>query len=125
MSKKATDTPQKNRSGHKQVLMKSAPESLFSAGAIQRAAQSKKAKFDLRKQSKIPGPFKAIRNFCLECMGDSSQLVKECNLAKKCGIWPYRMGRNPTEEDLQCAQYKNGRVSHWIHYSECKGRGEK
>lgn len=125
MSKTAVHTPQKKSSGHKQVLMKSAPESILSAEDRERATQAKKAKFDLRKQTKIPGPFKAIRTFCLECMGDSSQLVKECNLAKKCGIWPYRMGRNPAEEDLQCAQYKNGRVSHWIHYSECKGRGEK
>ena len=37
-------------------------------------------------------PRKAMRLKCLECMGGSSKLVKEC-CAIDCGLWPYRLGR--------------------------------
>ena len=118
--------PAKTPSRHDHLVGKSTPESVFSGRDRVKSVQAKKAKFALRKRCKIPLPLRAIRDGCLECMGGQSNLVKECNLAKKCAFWPYRMGRAPTEEDLQCAQYdKQGNVRNWIHYEECKKRGEK
>jgi hypothetical protein len=38
-------------------------------------------------------PVKAIREFCLECCGDSSAAVKECTAT--CPLHPFRFGRNP------------------------------
>ena len=37
---------------------------------------------------------KAIREFCLDCCGDSSAAVKECT-AKNCALYPFRLGKNP------------------------------
>ena len=36
---------------------------------------------------------KTIRKFCLECMGDSSQLVRECG--SDCSLHQYRFAKNP------------------------------
>lgn len=43
-------------------------------------------------------PIKAIRKFCLACLGGSFQEVKECagNLPPTdCTLWPYRLGHRP------------------------------
>ena len=37
---------------------------------------------------------KVIRKFCLECMGESRDLVRNCE-NEKCVLHPYRMGKNP------------------------------
>lgn len=37
---------------------------------------------------------KIIRKFCLQCMGDSRNLVNECE-TMDCLCHPYRMGKNP------------------------------
>lgn len=113
-----------SRTGH--VLMKSAPESIFSGQARIKSVQAKKAKLALRKRCKIPAPLRAIREFCLQCMGGTTNYVKECSLAKICPLWPYRMGRSPHAEDMQCAQYnRRGHVSHWIEFEECPERGKQ
>ena len=39
-------------------------------------------------------PLKAIRLFCLECCGGSSNEVKLCS-AQKCALYPFRFGKNP------------------------------
>lgn len=39
-------------------------------------------------------PVKAIRQFCLECSGDSSAEVKRCT-SEKCALYPFRFGKNP------------------------------
>jgi hypothetical protein len=38
---------------------------------------------------------KAFRQFCLQCMGGSSLLVKECHMGN-CPMHLYRFGKNPT-----------------------------
>jgi len=38
---------------------------------------------------------KIIRKFCLQCMGDSPSLVRECTTTY-CNCYPYRFGTNPT-----------------------------
>jgi hypothetical protein len=37
---------------------------------------------------------KLIRQFCLECMGNSHLLVKECS-SVDCPVYEYRFGKNP------------------------------
>lgn len=39
-------------------------------------------------------PVKAIREFCLECCGDSRAEVKSC-LATRCPLYAFRFGKNP------------------------------
>ncbi len=46
--------------------------------------------YRLRKRT----PVKAFRAFCLQCMGGSVNLVRECE-TETCHIHSYRMGRNP------------------------------
>lgn len=43
------------------------------------------------KRQKNVSPYKAIRSFCLECVGGSSNEVKRC-CAFNCKLWPLRMG---------------------------------
>lgn len=39
-------------------------------------------------------PVKAIREFCLDCCGDSAADVKGCT-SIKCALHPFRLGKNP------------------------------
>ena len=41
----------------------------------------------------ITNPVKAIRAFCLECVGSSHE-VKNCS-SEDCALHPFRQGRNP------------------------------
>ena len=52
---------------------------------------------------KITSPLKAIRCFCIECMGGQVREVKDCT-APNCPLYAFRMGKNPylfTEEQRQ------------------------
>ncbi len=42
-------------------------------------------------------PLKAIRRFCLQCMGFQTAEVRACTEAT-CPLWPYRLGRDPGAE---------------------------
>ena len=42
-------------------------------------------------------PAKAIRAKCIDCCGGSFVEVNRCPCIT-CAIWPYRMGRRPTQE---------------------------
>lgn len=42
----------------------------------------------------IQNPVKAIRAFCIDCCGGSSNEVKLCT-APNCVLYPFRLGRNP------------------------------
>ena len=48
---------------------------------------------------KINTPIKSIRLHCLECSGDSYTEVREC-IIHECPLYPYRMGKRPTEVDI-------------------------
>lgn len=39
-------------------------------------------------------PVKAIREFCLDCCGDSPSTVKDCT-SVNCALYPFRLGKNP------------------------------
>jgi hypothetical protein len=39
-------------------------------------------------------PTKAMRAFCVDCMGGQFAEVKRCT-SVGCSLWPYRMGKNP------------------------------
>ena len=55
---------------------------------------------------KITSPLKAIRCFCVECMGGQVLEVKDCT-APNCPLYAFRMGKNPyrsrelTDEERQ------------------------
>ena len=42
----------------------------------------------------ITSPLKAIRAFCIECMGDQVREVKGCT-STNCPLHAFRMGKNP------------------------------
>lgn len=61
------------------------------------------------KMADIRSPAKAIRAFCIECMGGNSNYVRECTTTS-CSLHPFRFGKNPyrtprqlTEEQKQAA----------------------
>lgn len=43
-------------------------------------------------------PIKAIRAKCLDCCGGEPKEVRLCT-AKKCPLWPYKMGHRPSMEE--------------------------
>ena len=57
-------------------------------------------------------PVKAIREFCLDCCGESASAVKACT-ATSCVLYPFRFGKNPyrakrelTEEQKESARIR-------------------
>lgn len=38
---------------------------------------------------------KTIRKFCLNCMNNNSDMVRNCPSRKTCFLYPYRFGKNP------------------------------
>lgn len=70
----------------------------------------------------IRNPVKAIRAFCLDCVGNSPNEVKLCP-SERCALYPFRFGKNPytakrklTEEQkhavaARLAAYRLGRKS--------------
>ena len=42
---------------------------------------------------------KVIRKFCVQCMGGSEHLVRDCE-SVECLCWPYRMGTNPSRKGI-------------------------
>jgi len=42
---------------------------------------------------------KLIRRFCLECMGDSKQMVAQCQ-SVDCPLYQYRFGKNPKRSGI-------------------------
>jgi len=47
---------------------------------------------------KLRTPVNAIREKCLDCCCYQYAEVKLCE-ATRCPLWPYRLGKRPTEED--------------------------
>ena len=45
-------------------------------------------------------PLKQMRRKCLDCCCGSKLEVRECPIYG-CALYPYRMGRRPTEEELK------------------------
>lgn len=41
-------------------------------------------------------PIKSIRAKCIDCCAGQLAEVRRCNI-NTCAIWPYRMGRRPTD----------------------------
>ena len=48
----------------------------------------------MQEKTEIKSPVKAIRAFCIKCMGDQAYLVKDCP-TKICPLKPFRFGKNP------------------------------
>ena len=65
---------------------------------------------------KITSPLKAIKCFCIECMGGQAREVKDCT-APNCPLYAFRMGKNPyptrqyTEEQRQAMAERMKKVN--------------
>ena len=66
------------------------------AKAVTTREQTRAMMRDLNIGSKL----NAIRQYCLDCTGGSTEAVRRCGIAS-CHVWPYRFGRNPKASDLQ------------------------
>ena len=45
-------------------------------------------------------PIKSIRAKCKECSGNQLAVIRKCQIYD-CALFPYRMGKRPTEESVQ------------------------
>lgn len=53
---------------------------------------------------------RAVRRFCLHCVGGSAKLVRECE-SFDCPLHPFRMGKDPYRKRVQLtAEQKEERV---------------
>ena len=65
---------------------------------------------------KITSPLKAIRCFCIECMGGQVTYVKDCT-STNCPLYEFRFGKNPyntrqlTDEQRQAASERMKKVA--------------
>lgn len=57
----------------------------------------------IRSISERKSPIKSMRANCLECMGNSSQAVKEC-ASSNCHLWPYRLGIDPWRKKVELSE---------------------
>jgi hypothetical protein len=66
---------------------------------------------DIRKQppEQKRNPVKAIRQFCLYCMGGSSVEVKDCPSAT-CALYAFRHGRNPYRTARQMTEEQRAKA---------------
>ena len=53
---------------------------------------------------------KAIRAFCLDCVGGSAQEVRLCP-AKKCALYPYRFGKNPFKPKREYSEEERAKMA--------------
>lgn len=57
----------------------------------------------MENDAKITSPQKAIREFCLGCVGYSAREVKLC-LSVKCPLYPFRFGKNPFKKKRELTE---------------------
>ena len=58
--------------------------------------QHHKATMDSIKAGKRVSPLRAIRSFCLECVGYNYEEVARCVSEETCPLWRFRFGKNTT-----------------------------
>ena len=71
-----------------------------------KAAEKRQQQKRIKTKYSLPSPLKAIRQNCIECMGESKIEVKHCQVTQ-CVLFPYRFGRKPTEEAFQVSVFDN------------------
>ncbi len=87
-----------------------------------KAISARRRATELKKKYNIPTKLKAIRQFCIACVGGSLRDVKLCTFSH-CALWPYRFGRPPRIEDLQVPECNShGQI---ISYRPYKGFKEE
>ena len=65
---------------------------------------------------KITSPLKAIKAFCVDCMGGQPTYVKDCT-STNCPLYAFRMGKNPyntrqlTDEQRKAASERMKKVA--------------
>lgn len=57
----------------------------------------------MEKDARITSPQKAIREFCLGCVGYSAHEVKMCP-SVKCPLYPFRFGKNPFKKKRELTE---------------------
>lgn len=86
-------------------MLKATPEDL------KKAQESKAEVTRVKKKYEIPSSLACVRANCIDCMGGSSNAVKECNIPR-CTLYPYRFGKGPTEERLEVYEFDSaGKVT--------------
>ena len=65
------------------------------------------------KPKKHKQPDKAIREFCIECMGGrdnkgSMKLVREC-VSRTCALFDFRLGKNPYHQQILSTEQREER----------------
>jgi len=101
-------------------MEKTASTPLMTPERQKRALDAKRERNARIKQYGFLAPLKAIRAKCLDCQGEGESWVRNCDL-HDCPLWPYRMGRKPTERDLLVAQISVvGEVDGHKHLSEVR-----
>lgn len=61
-------------------------------------------------EPRYASPVKAIRAFCLDCVGGSVQEVRLCP-AKKCALYPYRFGKNPFKPKREYSEEERAKMA--------------
>ena len=65
----------------------------------------------------LKNPVKAIRAFCVECMGGNSKEVVNCTCAPgsayECVLYPFRLGKNPyrTKREVEMTEEQKAKVA--------------
>lgn len=54
-------------------------------------------RIEARYRERATSPLRAIRAFCVHCMGSQPRMVAKCT-AKKCILYPFRFGKNPYQK---------------------------
>lgn len=70
-------------------------------------------------------PLKAIRLFCIDCCGGSSNEVKLCP-AKKCSLYPFRFGKNPFRAKRELSDEQRAEMAERLKMARSRvGNGQK
>lgn len=54
-------------------------------------------RIEAKYRARATSPLRAIRTFCVLCMGCQPKMVAKCS-APKCPLYPFRMGKNPFQK---------------------------
>ena len=71
-----------------------------------KAVEKRRQQMRVKEKYNLPKPLWAIRLNCLQCMCGSAYEVRHCQV-RHCALFPYRLGRKPTEEDLMFSVFDN------------------
>lgn len=77
----------------------------------------------MNEEKTITSPIKAIRQFCLDCCGGSSNEVKNCT-SQICVLKPFRFGKNPYNKRTMTDEQREQARERMIALAEKRRAGE-